>query len=214
MDVGALITRVARVVQDASFDNDDILSYINEGLAAVAGEVPLPSLETQDTVATVVDQEWTELPEDFQTHLRFVYSQTRREKLTILSNLVRLREETVWPEGGLVQRVAVSGGKLFYSPVPAESENLDLIYHSRPTPYEGDDAETDYIPAHIGPRILLAYACKEIYDLIEDGVDGAKINVQRWEQKYQEQLQELIMFLGPLYNRPTGEMGTFDAMRL
>ena len=214
MDTELLIQRVARVIQDGSFTNDDILAYINEGLGAVAGEVPLPALEVQETVETDPDADHIPLPELFQTHLRYCYSQTRRRPVRILSNLVRLRETSAPIEGGLVRRVAVSGGKLFYAPTPAEPELLDLIFHSKPVPYEGDDAEPDYIPVHIGPRILQAYACKEIYDLIEDGVDGAKINVQRWEQKYQQKLQELIMFLGPLYNRPTGEMGTFDAVGL
>jgi hypothetical protein len=211
MDTELLIQRVARVIQDASFSDDDILAYINEGLAAVSGEVPLPALEVETEVATDPLADNIALPTDFQTHLRFVYSQTRRRQVRILSNLVRLREVSPAIEGGLVRRVAVSGGRLFYAPTPAEAEPLDLIYHAKPTPYEGLDDETDYIPVHIGHRILQAYACKEIYELIEDGVEGQKINTAKWEQKYVQQLQELIMFLGPLYNRPVGEMETFNA---
>ena len=50
MDTELLIERVARVIQDASFSDEDILAYINEGLGAVAGEVPLPALEVETTV--------------------------------------------------------------------------------------------------------------------------------------------------------------------
>jgi len=214
MDTKLLIQRVARVIQDASFLDEDILAYINEGLGAVAGEVPLPALEVETTVETDPLDDNIALPTDFQTHLRFVYSQVQKRKLIIMSNLVRLRETTPALEGGLARRVAVSGGRLYYAPTPAAAETLDLIYHAKPTPYEGDDDETDYIPVHIGHRILQAYACKEIYELIEDGVEGQKVNTAKWEQKYAEQLQELVMFLGPLYNRPVGEMSTFDAMGL
>ncbi len=214
MNTTALINRVALAIQDASFDDDAILGYINEGVEAVAGEVPLPALETETTIDSVASQGFTELPEDFQTHLRYVYSNKTRRKITILSSLVRLREETPELEGGLIKRCAVAGNLLYYAPAPAEEEELLIIYHAKPEEYANSTGEDAIIPSHIGPRILLAYACKEIYEFIEDGVDGQKVNVARWEQKYQEALEELKMFLGPLYNRPTGEMAPTDMMRL
>lgn len=210
MNVQALINRVSLAIQDASFDDDDILGYINEGMEAVAGEVPLPALETETTINSVASQGNTFLPDDFQTHLRYVYSNTTKTKITILSSLVRLREESSEFEAGKIRRCAVAGELLYYAPDSSTAEELLIIYHAKPEEYTNTtDAET-IIPSHIGPRILMSYACKEIYEFIEDGIDGQKVNVARWEQKYQEALEELKMFLGPLYNRPTGEMGTTD----
>lgn len=214
MNLDSVISRVERAVDDASFGRGDIRGYINDGLEAVAGALPLPSLEKTAVVETVADQNWLELPSDFYMHLRYVQSEKTNRRVQMYPDIARLYERTPVTEGGLVRRCTAVGGRLYYSPTPASPEELKIVYHARPERYTASGTVTDYIPAHIGPALLEAYACKEIWDLIEDGVDGAKINTDRWEQKHAQRLEALMLFLGPFYNRPVHEMETLDVMRL
>lgn len=201
-----MYTRVSRVIQDASFSENDIMDYINEGLRAVAGEVPLPALETSGELTAAITGGSVELPADFLVHLRFAYSGTTNRKLAILNSLTRLRELTLRSTGTSVSRVCASGGQLFYAPLPTAEEPINIIYHKAPTPYTGLANEVDYIPPNIGPRILLAYCCKEIYELIEDGAVDQKINTMHWLNKYQMHMNELKEFLGPMYAPPTSRL--------
>lgn len=215
MDVNLLIrTVLGRAVQDLSFADVDVLGYINEGLATVAGLVPLPRLETLTTVEADPAEESIPLPEDFLVHLRYAYSLVTRRKLLILSNLVRLREATSRHDAGSVKRVAVSGDRLFYSPSPPSYEQIEIVYHRKPPEYAGGEDEQDIMPEHIGPRILLAYACRKMYAVTEAKAQEHKENFAYWDAQYRECLEELKAFLGPLYNRPVNEMRIFDAMGL
>jgi hypothetical protein len=213
MNIKALLERTSLVIQDGSFTHAIVLPFINEGLRVVAGEVPLQALEKEDIITTVADEGETSLPSDYQNHLRYAYSNTGRRRLRIYSNLVRLREMTPTNTGGFIARCAVSGTRtLHYTPVPSTEEELSIIYHSMPEPYESltSEDEEDIIPAHIGPRILLAYACKEIWNLIEDGTEGQQVNTAKWENKYEMALEDLRTFVGPLYTRPNIEMLPVD----
>ncbi len=209
MDVSKIIERVQKTVQDVSFTDDDILDYINEGIMTVAGLIALPALEKTDTVITATDKDYKALPDDFHGHLRHVYSTARRVQVEIHSNLVRLREKVSRRTSGFVFGVAVSAGNLFYTPTPLMAETLEIIYHTLPDPLEDTMDEPDYLPPHVGPILLHAYACQCIFDLIEDGVDGNKINTAHWEGKYQAALGELLLFVGPLYTKP---IEIFDEM--
>ncbi len=202
MNTVALYGRISRVIQDASFSESDIVDYINEGLRAVCGEVPLPELETSTTLTATDTQDYVALPADFLVHLRFAYLDDTNRKLAIMNSLTRLREITLGRTGANVVRVCVSGGNLFYAPVPGTSQDINIVYHKKPTAYTGTEDEPDYIPANIGPRILLAYACREIYELIEDGAMDQKVNTVHWTQKYQMAMDELKGFLGPMYAPP------------
>ena len=213
MNVDAVVARVMRAVDDGSFSPSDVKSYINDGLEAVAGMLPLPSLEKTATVTTVLSQAYLTLPTDFYHHVRFVKSQTTRRHITMYPDLARMYECTPVAEAGTVRRATVVGNSLHYSPTPATVENLTIVYHAAPTRY-ATSTGPDYIPAHIGPALLEAYACKEIWDLIEDGIDGSPVNAQRWQAKFDKRLEDLRLYLGPFYNRPVREMETLDVMRL
>ena len=215
MNIPRLIARVARTVQDGSYLDGAILEYINEGLFAVTGMVALPELERSAVIATDPDASQVPLPADYHNHLRFVYSGNRRRSIRIYSSIIRLREEhALQLAGGFVRVVAVSGSHLHYYPSPAQAEELEIIYHARPDEYLHELDQPDYMPEHVGFRLMHAYCCKRIYDEIEDGIDGQKNNTMAWEKRDLEAMGALTMFLGPFYTRPVGEMGSFDMMRL
>ena len=212
MNVTELIEKVQTTVQDPSFIDEVVLGYINQGLLEIAGLIPLSELETVDTVTTVEGASEVDLPSNYHKHLRRCYSQTSLRSIPIFSNVVRLKEKLYANGvGGIVRGVAVKGRVLCYEPEASATEDLEITYHAMPSAMDDTEDETDYIPAHIGPRILQAYVCKCAFDLIEDGMDGQKLNTLRWESNYNNNLAELALFVGPLYTKP---VQSFDEMGL
>jgi len=122
---------------------------------------------------------------------------------------------------GLVEDVTVVGGRLYYQPIPTEATELTVWFYRLPTllenfdpsgentgfmdsgdtTFQGDD-DTGFIdalsddipnclPDHLHKSLLVSYAAKEIFNEIEDGIEGRKINTERYEGKYQQALAVL-----------------------
>jgi hypothetical protein len=122
---------------------------------------------------------------------------------------------------GPVSEVTIRGGDLYYQGIPGVPTELTLFYYRKPTllvDYDpsGEDGEAgdladdipDGIPEPFQKGLLVNYACKEIFDEIEDGMDGEKLNTQRYEAKYQAALAKLCKSIRhkskqvPLVRRP------------
>lgn len=212
MNVTELIEKVQGTVQDSSFIEDVVLGYLNQGLLTVAGLdfVHIPELETHDEVETVADAYLVDLPDDYHKSLLQAFSVTNNRNIVIYPSYVRMTERLGRAgSGGYVRGVAVKGSQLCYNPIPSSKETISLVYYAYPTPLQDTDDEPDILPRHIGEKLLHAYACKECFDLIEDGIDGKKVNTARWEEKYNQALVELTRFLGPVYTKP---VETFDEL--
>lgn len=124
---------------------------------------------------------------------------------------------------GPVEDVTVVGGRLYYQPIPTEATELTLWFYRLPTllanfdpsgentgfmdsgdtTFQGDD-DTGFIdalsddipnclPDHLHKSLLVSYAAKEIFNEIEDGIEGRKINTERYEGKYQQALTALYL---------------------
>lgn len=211
MNVTELIEKVQGILQDISFVEDVVLGYLNQGLLTVAGLdfIHIPELETHDDVLTVTDGYMADLPEDYHKSLLRAFSATQNRAIKIYPSYVRMVEKCGTYSGGYVRGVAVKGSKLCYTPIPSSPETINLVYYALPTPLQDTVDEPDILPRHIGEKLLCAYACKECFDLIEDGMDGKKVNTERWENKYNTALAELAAFLGPVYTTP---VETFDEL--
>jgi hypothetical protein len=85
---------------------------------------------------------------------------------------------------GQVVDVVVQGAELLYQ--GAAVDTLTLRFYAAPTSDEPDE-----LPTHLQKALLVNYACMEIYNLIEDGVEGAKTNTQAYERRYQRALSQL-----------------------
>jgi len=65
--------------------------------------------------------------------------------------------------------------------------------------------EPTCLPHHLHEDLLVSFAAKEIYDLIEDGVEDKKINYTKYNNAFNKALMELALFVGEdgqAYNMP------------
>ena len=172
---------VTLIVQDASFTTTIIDGYLNDGVAEIAGGMestlgsfitpPLPNLFSIDTVDTVTDAAYVALPTTFGRALKLVSDSNGRE-IDIANSMVEFVE--VYPlldASGSVKEVIDYGGNIYYQGIPTSAEELTLYFHRLPVNMSGVSDTPDGIPLALQKKLLVNYACKEIFAVIEDGID-------------------------------------------
>ena len=60
---------------------------------------------------------------------------------------------------------------------------------------EGSD-EPDCLPVHLQEALLVSFAAWKIFSLIEDGIEGPKVNTDRYDRDFHLALADLKVFLG------------------
>ena len=206
-----LIDRVIKTVQDPSIESDEILDLLNEGLIEIAGRVRLPGLETTAEVVTVLDEFQVALPADYQHGLFDCQDQDKYNPIRVLnSKRQMLAKYGDLESSGLVRHVcAPAMDTLFYVPVPVEVRTLTISYYRLPDELTESESPS-CLPAQFH-KVLFRYACAVLFDDIEDGMEGAKVNTGRHESKYEELVAKLQLFYreGQSFPRPPVVKGSF-----
>ncbi len=202
-----LIARVLSTIDDDSYEDEDILLIINRGITEIAGGAnrqhgnellaPLPDLFDIDTVTLVGDATSVILPATFQRGLIKVIdskgSTLRKYKsFAKFSNRYPLLDQAGPPES-----YAQKGRTIYVQPSPGDDEVLTLHFHRMPVAMDDADDEPDGIPEYLAERLCFHYACKEIFEDIEQGFEGKKTNALRHEDLYQQALTDLSRHIGP-----------------
>jgi len=205
MKLGNLVEEILEIVQDPSIDAKKVKRIINDGIleAVSLSDTPLPDLETSAEVKTKTDRAWVNLPDDYHRKLNFCYSAAQNDRVATLDSLQQLQSK--YPDltqSGVIWYVAISGGRLYYQGIPDTVDTLRIGYYKLPPTIARDDEEPAFLPRHLHKKLLVNYACKEFFNIIEDGVEGRKVNTASYEGKWEKALVDLEMFLGPEQDEP------------
>jgi hypothetical protein len=199
----SLADEVMEAVQDASFTYEAILELFNDCLLELAGELMFPDLERWIDIETTAHDNFIHLPADYMRKLRHCHSITHNRPVEIYGSAVQLfRRFTVLDQSGRVIGVAVNGRTLIYQRIPASSETLKINYYAYPPRLQTCHDKPLIMPWHLAKALLKHYACKEIFSLIEDGIEGAQVNTDRHEKRYEIAKERLWQFIGPEEKSP------------
>ena len=205
MNTDTLIEKVQLVIQDSSFDEDTILGFLNKGLNEIAGSIDLPELRVFDTVDTSTTDNFVAMPTNYQRKCFTVVSVSDEVRVDSPGELYQyhrfIDRHPVADTGSSVSDVAINGNTLFYDPIPDSAETLRVEYLRAPTTLTSS-GEPDGIPTHLHESLLVPFAAKEIFNLIEDGVEGQKVNTQMNEGLYRRAMQDLHQFVGYMDSEP------------
>jgi hypothetical protein len=199
MNLDELVERVTDIVQDDDFDEDVIITYLNRGMLEIAGGIrrpdssvltqPLPLLFTIGTVATTTTFKAI-LPATYQRDVVFAIDSLGRE-LSIYDSFIEFSQTYgLMTAAGSLNAVAVKGRDLYYQNIPAVSELITIHYHRYPVDMVAGTDTPDGLPSNYHD-ILVDYACREIYTLEEDGIDGNNFNTMKYEKRFQRVLDAL-----------------------
>lgn len=208
MDLNKLLHRIQRKIQDPGYDPDaDLIPLINQGLGEIATMIALPGLTTVSTI-DCGEGPSVDLPEDFHANLDHVYNQTTDSRVRVVKAFTDFIKRFPGLNGeGSVTHVCEHGSKLYFQDAPGTSspETVLITYTTRPTLFDRSEGVTsiDYIPHEMQVQLLVNYAAKEVFDEIEDGIEGNKVNWNTHNKLYNEAFARLQAFLGVQPGTPT-----------
>jgi hypothetical protein len=184
MQLSEIREEVQLIVQDSTFDDDMIDSYINTVYFSVVAECLVPELKGVDTVTTTLLTAYSSMSGvsgGFSGVLSRVYN-SDNNNITIMHNLEALIDiNGNLTDPGAVEAVTLEGSTLWYYPIPVTVETLTLVYYRNPDTLVVDSATPDAIPEFLHRTILVNGASAICYDMIEGGVEGIKVNMRSRE---------------------------------
>jgi len=195
-----LIEEVMGAIQDASFTPEQVIELFNECLLELAGDANflLPDLEAWADITTATNANTVRLPADFMRTLRIVHSITNNREVKVYGSPSQItRLFSVQNQTGNVIAVAPKGRNLFYQRIPSSPETLRINYYRLPTRIYSRDDKPFEIPWHFAKPLLKHYALRELFSLIEDGIEGAKVNTGYHDKRFTTAKEALEAFIGP-----------------
>jgi len=201
MQLSDMRSRVAEIIQDTSFSDARINAEINAGIRDTAARVFLPSLKRIGTITTALETNTTTLSSlTNSTYLKVLrVRNSLGNTLPIIPTIEdffdRYSNCDLTSEGA-VESVVIEATTMWYYKVPSSAETLTLLYYSGPTELSLDTSEPTDFPTPLHEELFVNFAAWKIWSLIEDGIDGAKINTSFYERRYNDAVSKLRNWIG------------------
>lgn len=200
MILSEIYARVRETVQDEALTGEEkLLSLVNEAVQRGC-KACQPELVTTAVLEVPAETPGiTGMPENYGHTLYRMVNRTTGDLINIRTGSKYLSEAF----GGLTDDVrkyttdaAIHNNSLWFRPVCAYAQSFELWYYRKPVVLDGTDlsAVPDGIPSFLHQRLIVGYILKESFTLIEDGIEGQKVNTINWNQEYVAGLQELDMY--------------------
>lgn len=197
-----LIGRVQELIKDGSFGPSFILEKLNDGLFDICDLTSPPSLvKHEEELVISSGEKYVAVPSDFfGSRLFGLYNQTEDIECKVvyrLADFVYLSKKYAGIKE--VRAACVKGRTIHFAGIPDHYTTLLISHMKEPTVFSSEadtGAGVDYLPPRIGENAIVAYAAKEIYAVIEDGVDGKKTNTEKWESVYAMELSKITARFG------------------
>lgn len=200
MKVATLIEDVLDAIEDDSFSNARILSYIEKACSEVAAKFSLPDLLVESELVVGPGIRTIAMPDNYMKGLfHAVVVLPRTADIVIEKSFARLVELTngFTKSAGRSSLCTVST-RLHLSPdfldFP-DGSTIRLFYYSKP-PAILENSFISFIPEEAQYDLLFNSACASCYNLIETGIDSPKINHNKYLGFYTAALEKLAAIVG------------------
>ena len=198
MNLTEMIAEVRNVVQDSYWTDNMITAYLNQGLKIVATGVminetsrltpPLPDLYTTVTLAaTAIGAGMVDMPTNFDRRLEMVVN-ADGDAISLDPSFKRFLIKNPKKATGAVSSCCQHGGNFLYRDIPSVSEELILHYYSVPPTLTTGTDEPTCLPEILHKPVIVGYACVQIFNQIEDGIEGKKVNAEFWLNEFRQGL--------------------------
>jgi hypothetical protein len=198
-----LIEGVEEIVQDTSFTEASITAKLNRNLQKIAGGIeketgvltlPLPELFTTGTITTSTSLAYVAMPSDYQRDL-VQLTDSDGVDIEIYDSFQNfLLDYAGLALAGDVVAATIKGRNLYYQGIPTVADTLTVYYHKTPATMLLADKATDEpegLPAHLAYDLLVYSTARDIYLLIEDGIEGEGANTAKYNALFNGALARL-----------------------
>ena len=196
-----LIGRVQDLIKDGSFGPSFIIEKLNDGLAEVVQATTPPDLiETDDEIELDAFEKSILMPDAFYGPRLFkVYNATDDLPCQVYYRFTDFAHISRRFSGAEVRAVCLKGSRLHVAGIPAVPTTLEVTYLREPTVLSGeadDGAGITYLPFRLGEQAIVNYATWRIYEHIEDGVDGKKVNTDKFHANFLDSVAKIVDYFG------------------
>jgi len=195
--LAALVAEVAGIVGDPAVGEAEIVRCCNRGLWAASGLARLPGLATWRRVALASGQGDAPLPADLQHGPTDAFLLPGRGRVRVATDLAALRRTIRYGARGRVRFLAAGAGRFFVRPAPETAVEIELGYYRLPQPLVAAWDKPEGLPPHLAGPLLVNFACRELFERLEEGSDGKKVQASAYGRRYEAALAELLAFCGP-----------------
>jgi hypothetical protein len=195
--LAALVAEVSGIVGDPSVSEDDVVRALGRGLYAAAAATRLPDLAAWAELAFAPGQADAPMPADLMHGPVEAFLLPARGRVRLAPDLAALRRSCPGLPPGRPRLAAIGGGRLHVRPVPGEEVVIGFDYLRLPSPLVGPGDKPEGLPPHLAGPLLTAYACRELFERLEEGADGGKTQTTAYARRYEGLLAELVGAFGP-----------------
>ena len=175
-----------------------MLDVINQCNVDIASDIDIKELATVDTVTFTAGSNTVALPSDFHKNLDFgKNTSTNRNLIVIDSRRLIDRNIEKTTRTGNVMVACNDFPNIYYQYSPSSDQTGSMYYHKLPTDLTLTSEFPAYIPTGQVFRIFNNYILAQMYDVIEDGVEGEKVNTLHHMDQYTKALADFKLFIGP-----------------
>jgi hypothetical protein len=204
MKVSEILDEIYLLVKDDSFFGTDeaklaMIRRVNEAIiyACSYPGVEVPSLKRMGMFLTNPLEAFATVDGVSSSFSGRVLRAGEPGKVKIYSQLEDLYDD-FYPltKEGEVEAVCIAGNIAWYQGIPTEPTTIMCILQDDPPMVEREDEDIPVIPEAYQRRIIVHGVASFLYDNIEDGVDGAKVNTDNSKRELAIGIQKWMEFLG------------------
>lgn len=195
MTLDEMLSELTMILQDSSFDNNLLTADLDEALLDTATLIKLPALQSSDTITTLTDDYQVPMPESYHRDLYLVEQPDLNYRpIEILINLKSLDQHRTTRRAGkaYVRWCCEQNDIFYYHPIPETSQDLTAFFYAKPESLVDDDEAHLVIPANLHFQVLVCAVAAKRFALIEDGMDGQKVNTAFYQQETIKGLAKLM----------------------
>lgn len=210
--VAGLMAEVAGIVGDPAVGESEILRALGRGLMAAAAAARLPGLAAEAQLPFPAGQGHAALPADMQHGPTYAFLLPGRRWVRVAPDLASLRREIRFGARGHIRCVAAGAGRLYARPAPTADAELTVGYYRLPDPLVALSDKPACLPPHLAGPLLVSFACREIFERLEEGADGKKPQTAAYARRFEAALAELVALTGPavIQDEPADIPGPWD----
>ena len=204
MNLGRLVSEIQDIIQDSDYSQEDIIVRINAALFEIASGLdiptkqditaPIPGLFTSDTLSLVNTARYVDMPSDFQRGPVTVYGETSG-RVELMSSFRRyMLDYPTLETGDSIYRAILNGNKLYV--YPSVTEDVTVTYYSEPETLTEDGDEPSWLPSQFHSRLVVNMVCRDIFNRIEDGLEGSKPNTLYYQNELDKGIYAFDLYIG------------------
>ena len=201
--VDEVISDIIGIVKDPKFGPAEVLKFLNRCNVMVARKAHFSDLLQDDPIEPDKDAFVKALPADYHYGLYDCWSNTHNIQIKVYDSEGLINRQLDRLDNNCpVIGVAEKGSTLYYQRQPSSAETLRLFYFKKPTDLTIGGVMPVYVPDDFHYTLYSYYCAWRIYERIEDGIEGDKVNTKYYKNEFYEALGDAVVFFKPFPEAP------------